>query len=756
VSTRQPVSPDAPPPREERLDPLVLLRLVRKHWAAAVAVTVAVTLSVAFYTLGQTRIYESTASIQFDPNPPRPLGGKVETIVELGSGAVWDTREYYETQYQIISSMKVALDVVAELGLHRDAAFLQNTPPGATPKGGPAAQGVTEETAAETLRGRLKVDPVKNSRLARVRYQDSDPSRAARVLSAVVDTYVKQNIDDAMNSTTSAADWLHDQLDKLKIDLESSERSLHEYKESKNILSVAFDDKSNMLREEMVQLNTTLTGVRTKREEISARRTELAKVPQDDPSVLPASELLQSSLLQGLRTAFLEAQRARDGLTGAGKGANHPEVQAAQAQVDITRQALLAEIRNIQGALDRDLAVVRRQESGLAGLFEGAKKEALELNLLEIEYNRLRRTKDNNEKLYSMLLERTKETDITRVLRVNNIRVLDRPRIPHSAVKPNVPTNIAAGLALGLLLGVAAAMGLAAADRTIKVYEDVERMGATFLGLIPEIEESTSKKGKRRHRHLQTTGAPELVVHDAPMSGIAEAARSIRTNLMFMAPDKPYRTLLVTSAGPAEGKTTIACCIAIAMAQAGKRVLLVDCDLRRPRLHRIFKVPPDAGLTQALLDGSPEGRVHDSDVPNLAVLVAGPIPPNPAELLQSEKFRTLVERLKRDYDHIILDSSPVVAVTDATILSTLVDATVMVVRAFHTRRDLAHHALRSLADVGATVAGVVLNAVNLQRHEYKYSSHYYYRRDGYYNESGGSSGRSTRPPPEDPGAHAAA
>lgn len=739
--------------REGGVDPLALLRSVRKHWAVAAAVAVAVTFAVGFYTLGQTKTYESTASIQFDPNPPRPLGAKIEATVEMGSGAVWDTREYYETQYQIITSMKVALEVVNELALNRDAAFLQNLPKGMPPKGGAVAE-VTPELAAESLRGRLRVDPVKGSRLATVRYQDADPERAARVLSAVIDTYVKQNIDDALTSTTAAADWLHDQLEKHKVDLESSELALHTYKESKNILSVAFDDRSNMLREQMVQLNTTLTTIRAKREELSARSAELAKVPPDDPGQLPTTELLQSTLLQDLRRDYLDSQRVRDALLRAGKGANHPEVQAQQAKVDITKTGLLDEIRNIRGALDRDLAVVRRQEGGLSGLFESAKKEALELNLLEIEYNRLRRDKDNTEKVYALLLERTKETDLTRMLRVNNIRIVDRPREPRGAIKPNVTTNIAAGGALGILLGIAAAMALAAADRTIKTPDDVERgLSATFLGLIPEIEGSGLVKSTKR-RHMSTTGAPELVVHDAPMSGIAEASRSIRTNLMFMAPDNPYRALLVTSAGPADGKTTIACCIAVAMAQAGKRVLLVDCDLRRPRLHRIFRVTNDLGLTSVLLEGEDRKAIRDTQVPNLSILVAGPIPPNPAELLQSEKFRSTLQRLEAEYDQVILDSSPVVAVTDATILSTLVDATILVVRAFRTRRDLAQHAMRSLTDVGATVAGVVLNAVNLHRHEYKYSYHYY-RREGYYAETPpGSPPAASRPGDDGPRASA--
>jgi len=217
------------------------------------------------------------------------------------------------------------------------------------------------------------------------------------------------------------------------------------------------------------------------------------------------------------------------------------------------------------------------------------------------------------------------------------------------------------------------------------------------------------------------------------MSGIAEASRSIRTNILFTAPDKPYKIMLVTSAAMGEGKTTVACCIAVAMAQTGKRVVIVDCDLRRPRLHHIFKKQADVGLTTALVDEAHDEHIEETEVPNLSVYVAGPHPPNPAELLQSERFKNVLKRLQSKFDYVILDSPPVLAVTDAAVLSTLVDGVVMVTRAFQTRKELAQHALRRLTDVGAHVAGVVLNAVNLSKDEYKYS-YQYYRRGGYYED----------------------
>ena len=270
----------------------VVWHTVRKHWATAVATALAVILGVTFYTLGQTKIYQAQATIQFDPNPPRPLGAKVETVVDMGSGNYWDNHEYYETQYKIIQSSRVALAVVAQLGLNHDAAFLMNAPPGVVLP--PAS--ASEEAAAQSVRGRIRVEPVKDSRLATVRFEDADPDRAQRVLAAVVDMYISMNLEDALASTSQSADWLRNQLEVLKKELETSEMALHEYKEKKNILSLALDDQSNMLREEMKQLNDTLTSVRTKREEIAARRGELAKVKSDNPSKLPASELLATGI----------------------------------------------------------------------------------------------------------------------------------------------------------------------------------------------------------------------------------------------------------------------------------------------------------------------------------------------------------------------------------------------------------------------------------------------------------------------------
>lgn len=715
---------------------LVLFQYLRKYWITALATAVVVTTLAVFFTLGQKRIYEAHTTVMLDPSPPRPLGNNVETVTDMGADDFWNNQEYYETQYHIMKSRRVALAVVNELGLQNDLAFVRNLAEGIDAERG---QPVEAETAAEILRSRLEVAPVKDSRLATVKYRDANPKRSQRIVAAVVETYAQQNLDNAIASTASATDWLYSQLDTLKDDLESSELDLHRYRKENNILSVAFDDKSNMLRSEMSEISTELTRVRAALVEAQARSSVLSTVSADDPSNIASSELLRSNVLASLRAGYEAAKRDRAAIMGSGKGENHPEVVSATQRLEAAKTAVLHEVRNIKRAVARDVAVLQRQAGGLAGMFGKAKEQAHELNLLEIEYNRLRRSKDNTERLYSLLLERTKEADLSRMLRVNNISIVDRPLVPTAPVSPNVPLNLALGVFLGLALGIGTAFLRGLMDRTIKAPEDIKQeLGVTFLGLLPQFGKSLEaryggKKKKQRHRGRRVQEGPtELVVHNAPTSAVAEAARAIRTNLMFMDPDDPARTLLVTSAGPSEGKTTVATCIAIAMAQAGQRVLLIDCDLRRPRVRSVFGLPAGPGVTSVLLDTPFVDAVQETEVPRLSVMTSGPVPPNPAELFHTERFKKLLEESTTRFDRVIVDSPPVAAVTDATILSTLVDTTVLVVRAGKTRKDVGRHALRSILGVGGNLAGVVLNAMDSAASSYAYSPYYRYAKDSYY------------------------
>jgi succinoglycan biosynthesis transport protein ExoP len=727
----------AAPSSDFSITPALLIRAFRKHWLILV-LSVAVCLAgAAAYTARQVKIYEASATVQLDPQPLRPLGGAFPSSMEQGPESYWSNQEYFATQHQVITSRKVASMVVRKLGLTQDASFIDNDPPGPARK---LDAKVAVEVAAEVLRSRLKVSAVQDSRLASVKYVDANPERAQRVLATLLDVYVDQNLDATLTSAGKTAEWLDAQRAKLKEDLEKQEMDLHDFKKSNNLLSVSFDDQSNMLREEIVQLNTAITSLKAKHEKIAARLEVLKSINPDEPVDFPAvSDVTgHSEGFHLLRARYLATKTKLQEYKVRGKGENHPDVAAEKAEHEAARAHLLGELANLRKSVEADLAAITRELQGVSGLYESAKKQAMDLNINELRYSRLQRAKNNTQKVYSLVVERSAESDLSKVMPFNNVRVLDAPLRPTFPVLPSRSKNLALGGALGLLLGLFGAVGRELLDRTVRSTEDAERdLGLPALGALPDVESGqhgvySSHYGKRRRKkHTSVapaepvpTGPLELLVHTHSKSVVAEAARAIRTNLLFTSPDRPYQTIVVTSAGPAEGKTTVASSIAIAMAQTGQSVCLVDCDLRRPRLHKLFRRDLQHGVTTALLDPAAlDEAITPTDVPNLSVLPSGPLPPNPADLMHSESFSRLLAQLRERFDRVVIDSPPVNLVTDPVILSTRVDATLLVLRVKHTKRDAARRALRALRDVAANCPGFVLNAA-VAGEQYDYRVYY--------------------------------
>lgn len=722
-------------------------KTLRKRWIWVVTLTAAGLIVAAFYTAGQQRIYRSSCVIQIDPKPPKPLGQEVQAIVDVGANSYWANTEYYKTQFQIIQSRAVSEETVRRLGLHRDISFRRGLgPKDKLPDASetPASENVEAaiESTAARLRSQLSVEPVRESRLVTIAYTDPSPERARQILTTLVGVYVDRNVDVALDSTNTAADWLRGQVDKLKQELEGSENALHDYKTDNRILSVSLDDQSNMLRQEMQQLSAALTAVRVRRTQVAAQAEELAKLGSDVQADLSNYLLLRDQTLQNLRDALVTAQSDRNSLLGSGKGENHPLVASAVARVDAAREALEREVENVRQAAQRELSTVDKEVNSLATLLDQAHTRAQDLGRLEIEYRRLERSKTQTEKLYSLVLERSKESDLTRMMRFNNIQTIDPPLVPKAPVSPRVPVNMAIGLVGGIALGLFGAFAREMFDQSVKSPSDIEELGVTFLGLLPRLGRHGgapyASSRRRAQRGREGPERAEWTVHEDPTSAVSEAARGIRTNLSFMSPDQPFRTFLVTSAAPSEGKTTVACWLATAMAQAGHRVLLVDCDLRRPRLHRVFGLVNDRGVTSVLLDRATlKEAVHDTGIPGLSVLLSGPQSPSPAENLQSKSFESLLAEMSSTYDRLVIDSSPVGPVTDAVVLSTRVDASILVIRALSSARDAVRHARKALEDVRANLVGAVLNAADPSRQGYSYYHRYYGEREG--DESGKSS-----------------
>jgi polysaccharide biosynthesis transport protein len=699
-----------------------IVRALRKGWYMMVAAVILGGAVSLLYSKTLPKVYQASSLIEFVPDVVQPMGRKED----MGRywGMTLDSREYYETQYYLMTSDLVLGKIVRDLNLQSDKDFLGFKP----------GQPVPLTDAIAMLRDRVRVDPIKMSRLVYIRCEDTNPDMAARLCDALAKGYVSQNKEKQLKGTTDASEWLSGQLEHFRGELETNENQLQEFKKQNELPSSTPEEVSKMIRLEMMHYDEALTRTRTRRQEVQARVAELSKV-KENPEQLPASELLGNAFLTTLRTQFQAAQRERRELLAEGKGENHPLVKRVDEKIEQTRHDLLEEVRNIQGSVARDLAVLDRQEGGEAALYEAASKKAVDLNRKEVDYHRLDRQRVQNEKLYGILLDQMKEADLARMMNVETVRVVDSAIRPKDPIRPKVLSNVGVGLAIGLLLGLALALAREQLDNSVKTPEDVEQsLGVTFLGLLPVVNlgGTVGKNGKRRRRivpQLQTP--PELLAHDQPLSALAEAARSVRTNILFMNPDNPPRILLVTSAAPSEGKTTVAMSLAISMAQGGHRVCIVDCDLRRPKLHRLFDSAIAGGVTSVLVG---EHRVEEvaqrTHIDNLWYVPAGPVPHNPADLLQSESFKKFIERLGQLFDRVIIDSPPVAAVADSAIVSTLVDGCIFVIRAFTTSRHLSRQGLRSLLDVGAPVLGAVLNAVDLEKH-HSYYQYYSYKRDGY-------------------------
>jgi capsular exopolysaccharide synthesis family protein len=439
----------------------------------------------------------------------------------------------------------------------------------------------------------------------------------------------------------------------------------------------------------------------------------------------------QSGLIQALKQNH--ADLVRQSLELKEKyGEKHPRMLALQDEIRSIRSAITDEIQKIAKSVEIQYKVAAAKEQGLIKALEQAKKEVNELNKKAIQYGVLKREVESNRQLYDMVLKRGKETALTSGLKSTNIFIVDRAEVPLRPVKPQVARTALLAAVIGLMLGVGLAFFLEFLDRTIHGPNEVKRyLGVPFLGPVGVTDLEENGRGG------------ELVVLAEPRSSFAESLRTIRTNVVFSFTEPTQNSLVITSAGPQEGKTLISANLAVIMAQMGRRVLLVDGDMRRPRVHKVFGTSGEPGLSNLILGKCPpEAALRDTRIRPLKLLPAGTIPPNPSEILASRRMEDLLGQMKQQFEFVIFDSPPLLSVTDAAVLGGQVDGTILVVKASETSREHARRALDHLLDVKARVLGVVLNQVDFDKERYYYS--YYYRYYQGYPDEGGKGERRSR------------
>ncbi|WP_369865497.1 GumC family protein [Archangium sp. Cb G35] len=720
-------SNEAPEAPEPSLDVMQYVHAVwRRKWLI-LGVMAAVMLMGLFHTLRQPRIYTASTSLIIDVAAPRVLDTEVKEVMGDERGNYWANKEYYQTQSEVITSRAVSSRVVDRLGLRNDAAFL-------------GVAGIQDEEARKKamaaadpvamVRSRITVIPSANSRVVRIAVEDVDPKRAALLANEVADAYIAENLALRLKTTEGASVWLEERMGELGSRASTSELDLYKFKRGADVLSMSVPGKDGEQQPSTAKLAydsfmTELIAVRTRMAAVQARVDAMRQLRKSaSPDAEHWAEGLSAAnegALRDLRDKVLE-QRTQCVELSERYLPEHPKMQECQGKLAVLQQELRRSLENLVKGAETDLAAVKANERTLLERVEQAKAEAFALTEKEIAYQKLRREAENDQRLYEMVLKRFKELELSGQLRTSNVRVLDAALPNPVPVRPNTRSAVMLFFLLGLMGGVAVALGLELLDASVASRADVEeRLGLAFIGAMPPLKPDDG-------------GPADLYIHRHPRSQAAEMCRAIRTNLLFMSPDKPFRTVVVSSAGPSEGKSTVVINLGMVMAQTGSRVLLMDTDMRRPRLHRAFGVPDDMGVSSLVVgEGSLEGAIKSTDVPNLFVLPCGPLPPNPAELLHTRAFSELLGKLRERFDCVLLDSPPLGPVSDALVLSKQTDGILLVLKAGTTQREQAKRAIRSLRDVKARVIGALLNHVDLKGGRYGAESYGYGYR-GYGNE----------------------
>ena len=708
--------------------------LHKRRWTAATSFLLVV-LSVTVYTFTATPIFEAKTRLLIEADNPNVVSFK-EVIDEDRAKA-----DYYQTQYNILQSRVLARKTIESLQLWQHPAFkddsksdgfsvtsavagaggyvtglFKSAPPVSVEAPG-ADETAAQSRAIDTFLNALTIAPIRNSRLVDVKYRSRDAALSTRIVNTLAKNYIEQNLEYKFMATKEASDWLGERLGEQRKQVEAAEAKLQQYREQNDAISLT--DRQNIVVQKLADLNGAVTKAKTERIQKEAMYNQLRRIQDNSAALDTFPAILTNAFIQQQKADLAQLQQQQAQLSEK-FGDKHPEIVKIKSAIQSSQLKLQMEINKVVQSVRTEYQAALAQENSLAYALNQQKGEALSMNKKGIEYSVLDREVESSKQMYQSLMQRAKETGVSGELKSSNIRVVDRAETPRAPVTPRKALNMLLGLFSGGILAFGLAFFFEYLDSRIKTPDELKaHLGLPSLGMVPALEPK-SWKGK------------EPLIHTGVPPGFAEAFRTIRTNVLFSSAEEGSRAIVVTSTGPGEGKTTVASNLAIGFAQAGQRVLLIDADMRRPRVHDVFGRKQEPGLSNLMVGNAKASQsVHKTAVPGLWVLAAGHNPPNPTELLGSQRFRDFLTSLKEHFDLIIVDSPPVMAVTDAAIAAHSSSGVVFVVGAEMTSRHAARAAVEQLLQGRAHFIGAVLNRVELERNAYYYS-HYYRREYGQY------------------------
>lgn len=696
----------APAPDEAAIPWRAYGEVLIGRWRAIAAVAAAVFLAAAVVTYRTVPLYRGVTQILIEQSLPRVL--ETQDAYQLG-----DPYDFYQTQYRLLESRHISERAMGRLKLWE----------------APELKGAGDPVAA--FQRRLRVQPVQNSRLVNLEIDHPQPAEAARWADAVAEEYIADTMERRLKTERDAMTELTKEAEPLRQRLDAQEKAVQAFREERSLVSI--NERQSLLERRLEELSTSATSAEKERRDFEASIERITSIlQQGDPSALfSLPRIAASPLCQKIQEDQVRLQQEREDLLKTYKE-KHPKLLSIDSKLATLASSLKREAERVVEGTRGGYEEAKSREAKSRAALESAKAEKVLFDRDLIEMTRLQREAEATRTLHQNLLRRIQETKVTSSMELTNVNIVDRAQVPTVPVSPRVMLNLLLGLLGGLAAGVAAAFLVEQVDNTVDTPEKLERvLGGALLGVVPRVETNGAPGGGNGH-------APEMICLRDARSQASEAYRAVRTAIQFAgSAGRPVRTIAVVSAAPQEGKTMTAVNLAIAMAQAGHRVLMIDADLRRPRLHKVLcpgHAAPDRGLSHVLIG---EARMEDvarqTPIPGLWCIPCGAIPPNPSELLGSPRMAELLQAAAAQYDRVVIDSPPIGAVTDASVIAPHLDGVVQVVGFAKTSIREVRDGKDRLVSLGARYLGAILNNVPVVRWRIgRYGMGTYYRRYGEY------------------------
>ena len=633
----------------------------------------------------QTPIYEAVATISMDVSPPQLMQSQVITPL-YG----YDFNYYLGEQIRVIQSYRLSQQVVAVFA--NDPSFPFN--------------GASDP--ARAFRAGIRVEKQEDSNILNIRMRGVNGQQVATWVNALVDEYAKLNIMDNLDRSKKILTVINEQVKPISKKLEDSEKNLTQFRANQNV--ILSDSVKSVVTEQMEKLNQEYAQAQVERIYMEAKIKSLNEMRSSRPGSETFPEAFANDALKILNGQRINLELHLNDLKKQYKD-DYPTVKATRQQLDDINDRIHKEINFLIIGMQTEFNIKKSREDELLSNIQKLKAQSIDFSRASLEMVKIKENYEQNKQFYEDLSRRSKEMELSSTLGINRIRMIDPATPPAAPVSPKTRQNTILGLMLGLLLGVGFVFALDYLDSSIKLPSDVERyLGQSVLSVIPSF-------------------APEKI------KVLKEFYQSLRTAVIFARKEESSQIILVTSSGPGEGKTATAYNLAKILASAGDNVLLIDCDFRRPAVHKTFNISNQVGLTSFFFGKSFEEIVQPSGIPNLSVLPSGPLPPNPPEFITRKSFVDFLQMLKERFTWIILDSPPVLSVTDPVLLSTVSDMTLMVVRYNELDRRIIRQCIQGLLKGGANLIGVVINDVDFERDTSYSYYHYYYYYKGYDEET---------------------